>query len=132
MPKSAKPPRPGPVVLAVVVLVVESMSAFAWLLLIALVISAFGGGLAPIGAAVVVAAAIFGFAASAAAYGAWQLRSWAWPTAAALQVIVLLGMAVAAVYGGWQGAFLAVIALGGTGLAALLAPATRRAFAVGT
>ncbi len=42
--------RPGRLVLAVVVLAVEAVGAFGLLLLMAMVINALGGGLAPIGA----------------------------------------------------------------------------------
>lgn len=129
MPNPETPLRPGTLLFAIVVLVVEGVGTLGWILGMALLLGALGGGLAPLGAAVLLAAAVFAVAASVAAIGAWRLRSWAWLTATVLQVIVLLAVAVAAISGGWHNALLAAITLAGAGLTALLSPATRQAFA---
>ena len=47
-----------------------------------------------------------------------------------VQSIVLLGVVVAALSGGWHPALLAAVVLGGLGAAALFSPATRRALGV--
>jgi hypothetical protein len=117
--------RPLPLLLSVVVLVTEGVGALAWgMLLIGLAIGF--GDVDPITSMVIGAAAVFGVAAIAGGVGAWGRRSWGWLLGVVLQVLVLLGVVVAAVSGGWHPALLVAVALGGAGLAGLLAPASRR------
>lgn len=118
--------RPGPLLLAVVVLAAEGVGALGWAGLILMVVDALGGGLAPIGAVATGAGIVFGVAALVTAAGAWRRKRWAWIVAAVIQVLVLLGVAVAALSGGWHVALTAAVALGVAGLVSVVAPPTKR------
>jgi len=117
--------RPGSLLLTVVVLMVEGVGALGWVALILMVVDALGGGLAPIGAVAIGAGLVFGVAALVAAAGAWRRQRWAWLVATVIQVVVLLGVLVAALSGGWHIALTAAAALGVAGLAGVVATPTR-------
>lgn len=77
-----------------------------------------------------VACAAAGVAGLAAALGTWRGRAWGWLLGLVVSGVVLLGTVVAM---GSSGALLPLVAgavIGGIGLVALLAPATRRVCAV--
>ncbi len=118
--------RPGSLVLAVVVLAAEGVGALGWVALILMVVDALGGGLAPIGAVAIGAGIVFGVAALVAAAGTWRRKRWSWLVATVIQVVVLLGVVVAALSGGWHSALTAAVALGVAGLATVVATPTRR------
>jgi uncharacterized membrane protein YfcA len=121
--------RPPALLLAVVVLALEGVGGLAWAALLAALIGSFGD-VDPITASTAVAAAVFGAAALVAAVGAWGRRTWSWPIGAVLQALVMLGVIVAGVSGGWHPALLAGVILGGLGMVALFNPETRRALGV--
>lgn len=122
--------HPGSLLLAVVVLAVEGVGALGWTALILMVVDALGGGLAPIGAVAIGGGIVFGVAALVTAASAWRRQRWAWLVATVIQAVVLLGVVVAALSGGWHIALTAAVALGATGLAGIVATPTRRWFAV--
>lgn len=74
-----------------------------------------------------VAALAYGGLALVAAAGLWAERAWSWPLAAAVQLVTLTGVIVAASTGGGGPHTTVGLALSMAGLAALLAPDTRRA-----
>jgi len=117
--------RPGPLLLAVVVLVIEGVGALGWAALILMVVDALGGGLAPIGTVAIGSGVVFGVAALVTSAGAWRRQRWAWRVATVIQVVVLLGVVVAALTGGWHIALTAAVALGAAGLGGVIATRTR-------
>jgi hypothetical protein len=122
--------QPPELLAAVVVLVVEGIGAIGWSALMIVVVAALGGSVAMVAAMTILGAFGFGIVALAAAIGAWRRRSWSWLVGTTLQAVVLLGVVIAALSGGWHPALLVAIALALTGAAALSSPATRRALGV--
>lgn len=118
--------RPGSLMLAVVVLAAEGVGALGWAALLIIVVDALGGGLAPIGAVAIGAGIVFGVAALVAVAGTWRRQRWAWIVAAVIQVVVLLGVVVAALSGGWHSVLTAAAALGVAGLVGVVARPTKR------
>lgn len=123
-------PRPTPLLLGIGVLALEGVASIGWVAVVATVAFALGGAILPILLAVVALGLLFGAACVAAAWGAWVGRSWSWPVAVTVQAVVMLGVVVAALSGGWHPALLAGPALAGLGLVGLLAPSSRRALHV--
>jgi len=121
--------RPLALLVALVVLLVEGVGAIAWAALLAVLMAGFGD-VDPNTAATAAASALFGVAALVAAAGAWARRSWSWPVGAVVQAVLLLGVVVAGLSGGFHPALLAAVALGGLGALALFQDATRRALGV--
>lgn len=121
--------RPPALLVTIVVLLVEGVGAIAWVVLLAALTATFGDA-DPLTAATAAASAAFGVAALVAAGGAWARRSWSWLVGAVAQAVVLLGVVVAGLSGGFHPALLAAVALGGIGSLALFRPETRRALGV--
>jgi hypothetical protein len=122
--------RPPMLLLAAVVLALEGVGAAGFgILLVAMAGDALAS-IQPFGAILPTSAIAFGIAALVGAIGAWQRRSWSWFVGTVVQAVLLLGVVVAALSGGFHPALLAAVVLGGLGAAALFSPATRRALGV--
>jgi hypothetical protein len=122
--------RPPTLLAAVVVLALEGVGSVAFGLLLVGLAGDLLADIQPFGALLPASALAFGVAALAAALGAWARRSWSWFVGAVVQTVLVLGVVVAALSGGFHPALLAAVALGGLGAIALFHPDTRRALGV--
>lgn len=122
--------RPPTLLVAIVVLALEGVGAAGFGLLLVGLAGDLLGEIQPLGALLPASAIAFGVAALAAAVGAWARRSWSWLVGAVLQAVLLLGVIVAALSGGFHPALVSAIALGGLGAIALFHPDTRQALGV--
>jgi hypothetical protein len=122
--------RPPALLLAVVVLALEGVGSAAFGLLLIGMAGELLAEVQPFGTLLPASALAFGVAALAGAVGAWARRSWSWFVGAVLQAVLLFGVIVAGLSGGFHPALGAAVALGGLGSIALFHPATRRALAV--
>lgn len=122
--------RPLMLLVAVLVLAIEGVGAVGFAIFLAVLAGGLLGEIQPFGALLPASSIAFGVAAFVAAIAAWRRRSWSWVVAAAIQAILLLGVIVASLSGGFHPALAAAVALGGLGLVALLSEDTRRALGV--
>jgi hypothetical protein len=116
--------------LAVVVLALEGVGSAAFGILLVGLAGEQLAEIQPFGVVLPASALVFGVAALAGAVGAWARRSWSWFVGAVLQAVLLLGVIVAGLSGGFHPALFAAVALGGLGSIALFHPDTRRALGV--
>jgi hypothetical protein len=114
----------------VVVLALEGVGALGFGLLLVALAGELLGEIQPFGIVLPVSAIAFGVAALAGAVGAWRRRSWSWFVGAVVQAVLLLGVLVAGLSGGFHPALLSAVTLGGLGAIALFHPDTRRALGV--
>jgi hypothetical protein len=126
--------RPASLLAATVLVALTGVSA---LLVAALLMAVAAGavaflddGLSPFAWLVAGSAFIFGLAGVAAAVGLWRQQAWAWPVAAGVQALGTLGAAVAIATSGPQTPTLIGTAMVAAGLAAVIAPDTRRSLAI--
>ena len=122
--------RPPWLLLAIVVLALEGVGSIGFGLLLVGLAGELLAEIQPFGALLPASALAFGVAAIVAAAGAWTRRSWSWFVGAVLQAVLLFGVIVAGLSGGFHVALLAAVALGGLGAIALFHPDTRRALGV--
>jgi hypothetical protein len=129
-PPEATTARPLALLLAVVVLALEGVGSAGFGLLLVGLAGELLAEIQPFGALLPASALAFGVAALVAAVGAWMRRSWSWFVGAVLQAVLLLGVILAGLSGGFHAALLAAVALGGLGAIALFHGDTRRALGV--
>lgn len=122
--------RPAALLLAVVVLALEGVGTIGFGLLLVGLAGELLAEIQPFGVLLPASALAFGVAALVAAIGAWARRSWSWVVGSVLQAVLLLGVIVAGLSGGFHVALVAAVALGGLGAVALFHPDARRALGV--
>jgi hypothetical protein len=115
---------------AVVVLALEGVGAVGFGLLLVALAGELLAEIQPFGAMLPISSLVFGVVALAGAVGAWGRRSWSWFVGAVVQAILLLGVLVAGLSGGFHPALFSAVTLGGLGGIALFHPDTRRALGV--
>lgn len=129
-PPEAPTDRPLALLLAVVVLALEGVGSVGFGLLLVGLAGELLAEIQPFGVLLPASALAFGIAAIVAAVGAWGRRSWSWFVGAVLQAVLLFGVIVAGLSGGFHVALIAAVALGGLGAIALFHPDTRQTLAV--
>jgi hypothetical protein len=126
--------RPTSLLSAVVLVAITGAAALSLAgLLLAVAAGVFallGPSISPAAWVVAAAATVFGAAGLVAAIGLWQGRTWAWPIAAGVQLVGTLGAVVAIATSGPQAPTVIGTAMVAAGLAAVIAPDTRRALTV--
>jgi hypothetical protein len=122
--------RATSLLMAVVLVALTGVAAlFVGVLLVAVAAGAIpllAGGVHPFVWVVAAAVLSFGVAGVIAAVGLWRQRAWAWPLAAGVQLLGLLGAVIAVATSGPQLPTLLGLAMVAVGLAAVVAPDTRR------
>jgi hypothetical protein len=126
--------RSTSLLLSVVLVALTGVAAlFVAVLLIAVAAGAIpllAGGVHPFVWVVAAAAVVFGVTGVVAAVGLWRRLAWAWPLAAGVQLVGTLGAVIAIDSSGPQLPTLLGLAMVAVGLAAVVAPDTRRGLAV--